>query len=249
MVQGELIIDLGTEAIVCRTKHSDKARYIRLQINDKAEVAVTIPRGVTQQDVMDFLIQQRPWIRRTLSTIRNRARGKMTSVPFLTTTLHLGFFATDLAIRYEWQDVCWCAAKMDLTERTLTFTGNVLDVQQIHETTGRFLLKTAEQHFAAMLDELSVKTGIPYTKCSFRLQHGRWGSCTSRGHISLNAQLVLFPPDLVEYVMVHELCHLRHMNHSPSFWAEVAKYIPDWEARRHTLQEQSRKLPEYLRKF
>jgi predicted metal-dependent hydrolase len=100
-----------------------------------------------------------------------------------------------------------------------------------------------------MLDELSVKTGISYKKCSFRLQYGRWGSCTSRGHISLNAQLLLFPPGLVEYVMIHELCHLRHMNHSPAFHGEVARFLPDWEVRRHALQERGRKLPDYLRKF
>lgn len=249
MVQRELIIDLGTETIVCRAKHSDKARYMRLQINDKAELSVTIPRGVRQQDVIDFLTQQRPWIRRTLSSIRNKARGRLTGTPFLTTALHLGFFATDFAIRYEWQDVCWCAAKMNPEEQTITFSGNVLDVQQIHETLGRFLLKTAEQHFIPMLDKLSGITGIPYKKCSFRLQHGRWGSCSSRGHISLNAQLLFFPPELVEYVMIHELCHLRHMDHSPAFWAEVAKYVPDWSDLRKTLQLQSRKLPEYLRNF
>ena len=249
MVQGQLIVDLGTESLICHTKYSDRARYIRLQINDKAELSVTIPRHASQQEVLDFLTMQRQWIRRTLSKIRTSTRVKKSAEPFLTTSLHLGFFNTVFAIRYEWQDVCWCAAKMDLQNPTITFSGNVLDVKLLHETLGRFLINTAEQHFPAMLDELSAKTGIEYKKYSCRLQYGRWGSCTTRGHISLNAQLLFFPPELVEYVMIHELCHLRHMNHSPAFHAEVAQHLPDWEVRRHVLQERGRKLPDCLRKF
>ena len=249
MVQGQLIVDLGTESLICHTKYSDRARYIRLQINDKAELSVTIPRHASQQEVLDFLTMQRQWIRRTLSKIRNSTRVKKSAEPFLTTSLHLEFFNTVFAIRYEWQDVCWCAAKMDMQNQTITFSGNVLDVQLLHETLGRFLIKTAEQYFPAMLDTLSAKTAITYKKCTCRLQYGRWGSCTSRGHISLNAQLLFFPPEEVEYVMIHELCHLRHMNHSPAFHEEVARHLPDWEARRHALQERGRKLPDYLRKF
>ena len=94
MVQGQLIVDLGTESLICHTKYSDRARYIRLQINDKAELSVTIPRHASQQEVLDFLTMQRQWIRRTLSKIRNSTRVKKSAEPFLTTSLHLGFFNT-----------------------------------------------------------------------------------------------------------------------------------------------------------
>ena len=249
MVQGQLIIDLGTESVTCRMIRSDRARYLRLKINEKAELSVTIPYGVSQQDVMEFLDQQKSWIRRTLLEIRRRQRKKEFTDRFFTDTLHLGFFNADFALRYEWQDVCWCAAKLDLEQHCITFTGNVLDSTLQHETFGDLLIRTAGQHFPSMLDTLSAKTGIDYKKCSIRLQHGRWGSCTSRGHISLNAQLLLFPVELAEYVMIHELCHLRHMDHSPLFWDEVARYVPDWERRRKILQESARKLPDHLRHF
>lgn len=66
-----------------------------------------------------------------------------------------------------------------------------------------------------------------------------WGSCSSSGSITMCTRLALVPPDLLEYVVVHELCHLKHMNHSPIFWAEVAKYLPDHKERRTLLKKNS----------
>ncbi|MCE5201926.1 MAG: M48 family metallopeptidase [Synergistaceae bacterium] len=64
-----------------------------------------------------------------------------------------------------------------------------------------------------------------------------WGSCSSKGSITFCTRLALVPPELLEYVVVHELCHMLHMNHSPLFWAEVAKYIPDFKDKRTLLRK------------
>lgn len=69
-----------------------------------------------------------------------------------------------------------------------------------------------------------------------REQKTRWGSCSSKGVVSLNWRLLLGPPELFEYVLVHELCHLRHHNHGPHFWAEVAALLPDYMDRRARLR-------------
>lgn len=63
-----------------------------------------------------------------------------------------------------------------------------------------------------------------------------WGSCSSSGGVTFNIRLALVPPPLAEYVMIHELCHMAEMNHSPKFWAQVAKYCPDYAARRKELK-------------
>ena len=63
-----------------------------------------------------------------------------------------------------------------------------------------------------------------------------WGSCSSRGNLTFCTRLALTPPELLEYVVVHELCHLRFMNHSPQFWQEVALYLPDYKNRRRLLR-------------
>jgi predicted metal-dependent hydrolase len=84
------------------------------------------------------------------------------------------------------------------------------------------------------LVDLVKVTGVDYSvkRDGLRLGHQRtrWGSRSSTGTISLNVGLARLPDHLIDYVIVHELCHIRHMNHSPAFWAEVAKYCPDYRA-------------------
>jgi len=69
-------------------------------------------------------------------------------------------------------------------------------------------------------------------KITIRTQRSRWGSCSAQGNLSFNALLLLTPPEVLDYVVVHELCHRREMNHSPRFWAEVERLVPDWKAQR-----------------
>ncbi len=81
------------------------------------------------------------------------------------------------------------------------------------------------------------------TRVIYRRNRSRWGSCSSRGTLSLNTRLLLLPRELRDYLIVHELAHLKEMNHSRKFWAIVARHIPDWKARRSTL----RRYEHYLR--
>lgn len=88
------------------------------------------------------------------------------------------------------------------------------------------------------------KTGGIYTSITIRSQKTRWGSCSSRGTLSFNWRLILAPPLILDYVVVHELCHLKHMDHSPAFWNAVAQVMPDYKIRRKWLKQHSRELSE-----
>ena len=78
--------------------------------------------------------------------------------------------------------------------------------------------------------------GVRYGRITIRCQRTRWGSCSAGGNLSFNCLLALAPPEVVDYVVVHELCHRKQMNHSPAFWREVAVALPDYPARREWLK-------------
>lgn len=81
------------------------------------------------------------------------------------------------------------------------------------------------------------KMGIAYGRVSMRNQRTRWGSCSGDGNLNFNCRLIYLPAELVDYVVVHELAHRRHMNHSDEFWREVERYLPDYRERRERLRQ------------
>jgi predicted metal-dependent hydrolase len=90
-------------------------------------------------------------------------------------------------------------------------------------------------HFASMI-------GVTYGRITIRNQKTRWGSCSARGNLNFNCLLMLAPPEVLDYVIVHELCHRKEMNHSPRFWSEVAKVIPDYKNHEKWLKTEGTRL-------
>ena len=95
----------------------------------------------------------------------------------------------------------------------------------------------ALQDLPERVRRFAPRVGVSYGRITIRNQKTRWGSCSSQGNLNFNCLLMLTPPEIRDYVVVHELCHRRHMDHSAAFWAEVEKVLPDWQKRRQWLKE------------
>ena len=104
----------------------------------------------------------------------------------------------------------------------------------------RDVLERAKKELPARLLELAAVHGLSVTRVSVRNQRWRWGSCSRRGHICLNWRLVQMPSSVRDYVMIHELMHLKRMDHSPQFWKLVAAACPDYDAARVWLRRRGR---------
>lgn len=100
----------------------------------------------------------------------------------------------------------------------------------------------ARERFEARTAYYHAVTGGIYTSITIRDQKTRWGSCSSRGTLSFNYRLIFAPPRVLDYVVVHELCHLTHMNHSRDFWNMVASVMPDYKVYKNWLKEHGHEL-------
>lgn len=99
------------------------------------------------------------------------------------------------------------------------------------------LADKALQHIPKRVSYYAKQIGVTYEKITIRNQKTRWGSCSSKGNLNFNCLLMLTPPEVIDYVVVHELCHRKEMNHSKAFWAEVEKVIPNYKEQVKWLKE------------
>ena len=108
------------------------------------------------------------------------------------------------------------------------------ELKRLREKT-RQLVTARAKYYAAII-------GVQYNQIAIRMQRTRWGSCSSKGNLNFNCLLGLTPPEVLDYVVVHELCHLIEMNHSKQFWNAVERIIPDYKVHRKWLKDNGNKL-------
>ncbi|MZP31264.1 DUF45 domain-containing protein [Heliobacterium undosum] len=105
---------------------------------------------------------------------------------------------------------------------------------------GEWMRAQSEALIPQRVGEIAGRLGYAYGKVTIRDQKTRWGSCSSKRNLSFNWRLVLFPPAVMDYVIVHELCHLQELNHSARFWTLVERHVPDYALHRRWLRERGR---------
>lgn len=205
--------------ITVRTNARARRIIMRPQVDG---VQVTVPPRTTERLLTDTLNHFRQRLRARQLEIQKVAEEKGTD----SSRIDLGFrLETDLIsialergtrkdfyLRTEQgRTVIVCPPDTDFNEPTRQ--------EWLHRVVERALRLQAERVLPERLRALSVLHNLPFNTCKVNVSKGRWGSCSGRKDISLSCYLALLPPHLREYVMLHELCHTREMNHGPRFWA------------------------------
>ena len=114
------------------------------------------------------------------------------------------------------------------------------EIVPMTEAEVRELAEQATQLIPERVKYFAPLVGVTYGRITIRNQKSRWGSCSAKGNLNFNVGLLLAPPEVLDYVVVHELCHRKEMNHSPKFWAEVSKLIPDYKQHEKWLKDNGR---------
>ncbi|MBF0125972.1 MAG: M48 family metallopeptidase [Magnetococcales bacterium] len=214
---GRILID-AQELEYLWTRSPRRSR-MALRVTSSGAVEVRTPIGSTLRRVEIFLREHGAWLlaRRSLLLEASRRRPPLAEgflLPHLDATLTLRIMGPQATrVRRSGDEL--------LLPPPLT-------PGDLERTLERWYRREARTHLVARLRARAREMGIELDTITIRGQKSRWGSCSSRGGINLNWQLMLLPSRVVEYVLVHELCHRQHMNHSPAFWSLVGSHLPDY---------------------
>jgi predicted metal-dependent hydrolase len=195
-----------------------RARHYILRLRDDGAIRVTVPRGGSRADAERFLRERRDWIarerhRREITMAGHRApwrAGTLVLLRGVETPLEVAEVDDRIRARLAGETVMIPAA----------------DAGRLRAKVEAHLRKVAGAELRARLRELADAHGFAPATVSIRNQRTRWGSCSPSRGISLNWRLVQVPPDVRDYVLLHELMHLRHLNHSARFWRDLARVCP-----------------------
>jgi len=213
-----------------RIVRNARARQLRLRLHPNGELRVTAPRGVSDRAIEHFVAEHRDWI--------VRKQGELQRAGLLEAPENLDLQAIGENWRVHWNAM---HTLVDVEACLLEISGDYDRNGQ--EWLRQWLMQRARVVLTPWLARQSERTHLDYTRLRIATQKTRWGSCSSRGTISLNARLLLLPPEVVDYLLVHELCHTRYMNHSADFWNLVAAHYPAYSDAEHLLDRLSRGLP------
>jgi predicted metal-dependent hydrolase len=197
---------------------SPRARRLTARVHVGGRVEIVVPVGVNAHTVRDFVQRFTPWIDRKVAAMQCFA-APSEPVPA----------AVEFALTQEKFAVDWRRGAL----RRLEQTADRIVVQAPDERGARALLqgwlkRAAYQRLAPRLLQLADDLSYSVARVSIRCQRTRWGSCSTRGTVSLNCSLLFLTSEVVRYLFVHELAHTKHMNHSANFWRLVEKIEPDY---------------------
>ncbi|OFW61022.1 MAG: hypothetical protein A2133_04420 [Actinobacteria bacterium RBG_16_64_13] len=226
---------------------SARARRVRLVMNVDRGLEVVIPRRFDRRRIPELVEGKRDWIEKASARMEERRRRLEAEPPRLPGPIALPAVGEEWEVEY--RPGRPGAAGATVRERSggrLTLTGDLDDPVGCQEALCRWLVRTAKRTLVPRLEELARQHRLEYGRVSVRQQRTRWGSCSRRKTISLNARLLFLPPAVVDYVLLHELCHTVEMNHSPRFWTLLGYRDHDCRVHRKVLRKAGEALPTWL---
>jgi predicted metal-dependent hydrolase len=226
---------------------STKAKHVRFQVSVEEGLEVVVPKRFNLSRVPLLVEKNSQWIERAFQKAK-AYEGLMAPMPVWQMPEEIRLCALNLnwSVFISRNDLKTVVV-LEKSGKTLVVHGATEDAAACQRALKRWLTRKAEEHLIHWLKRVSDQTGLVYTSTSIRQQQTRWGSCSSRRSIGLNARLLFLPPELVTYVLVHELCHTKHLNHSPKFWRMVEFYLPDYRQLDRQLRDGAQYIPGWVR--
>jgi predicted metal-dependent hydrolase len=191
---------------------------------------VTIPRGGSRAEAIAFMARHLEWVARERERIRREQAPARWS------------HGTSVLLFGEPQTIVVDDTEAERVVRLGHMVATVHDVSDVRPALERALRTEARERLVPRLRQLATMHGLEFSRVSIRSQRSRWGSCSRAGAIALNFRLLQMPPAVCDYVLIHELMHLKQQNHGPKFWALVERACPAYRDAERWLRTSGRKL-------
>jgi hypothetical protein len=210
-------------------RRNGRARKYVLRIHANKTVAVTVPRGGTQKFAREFVASRKAWLEKQWRVLESR------NIPpqILRPGMEILFRGQPVELRVRQTGADW---QLQFGEETALLGGLEYNLRPALENR---LQNLARAELAERVHQLARAHDLRIKRVSVRNQKSRWGSCSYNGTISLNWRLIQLPSEVRDYIIVHELMHLRELNHSSRFWAEVERVFPEYRAAEDWLKKNS----------
>lgn len=220
---------------------SSRARRLSVRVYPGGRVEVVVPQGASPVTVQRFVGTHRRWILDRVGELST------TDASSLSPPSELTLPAIGRTVPVEYQSRGGGVPRVALDARgTLRVAGDVSNQKLVTQALREWLMSFAREMLGAELTQVAAETGFTYRRMQIRRQRTRWGSCSISGTISLNVCLLFLRPDIVRYLLIHELCHTRHMNHSARYWALVATHEPNFRQLDRELLRGWRHVPAWM---
>ena len=228
-------------------RESKRAKYVNIRVFPNGKVEVVVPQDFDHSQLPSILEKRQDWINRTVHRIQSERQTLTLEQPEeWPSQLNLRSLDQTWTITYNLSQHGGDRLRVQkVGNRQLRVVG-IRDRDLCYEGLRQWLKQYATHAITPWARQLSQETGLPCQRISFRGQRTRWGSCSSKKNLSLNYKLLFLPPYLVRAVLVHELSHTVEMNHSPRFWAQVARHDPDYQQHDTELDTAWRYIPSWI---
>ena len=200
---------------------------------------VRAPRWATVASVEAVLHEKSAWILRKLQESQERQKQMRHTIIEWRDGASLPFLGEQWVVRLDPEHQSPHISDTDAAPKYLQVPLSLhAQPGQIRDAVQAWLMQQAKLNFTQRLDHFAPQLGVQWKRLSLSNASSRWGTASADGSIRLNWRLIHFKQDVIDYVVVHELSHLRVMNHSPQFWETVGSLVPDYQQRRHALNEE-----------
>ncbi|HHV65580.1 MAG TPA: M48 family metallopeptidase [Peptococcaceae bacterium] len=239
-------LKVGTELIAYEFHRSSKAKKVRITIKNE-RVKVTVPAGLPLEYAKNFVEENKDWVLKHWQTQQAQAKKDLPKQ-----------YVAGEKFLYRGRNYPLVVEEISAPPYEAAFKGsrivaNIppgLNSQEqsllLKKLIKKWYLGQANKLLPELLDYYSKLMDIPYQKLKVKDQKTRWGSCSSKGNINLNWRIIMAPNPVTAYVIIHELAHLKIMDHSKEFWTLVAKYLPDYKQCKKWLTENGKELLSYF---